>query len=57
MGGGGVLGVPWERNSWFDPFLFLLPPAALLQQISVLQPSHILDGASRLVSSQPARGC
>lgn len=53
VGGGGVLGVPWERNSWSDPFLFFLPPAAILQQISVLQPSHILDGASWLVASQP----
>lgn len=53
----GVLGVPWEGNCWSDPSPFLLPPAALLQQISVLQPSHILDGASRLVSSQSAWSC
>lgn len=48
MGSGGVLGLPWDRSSWSDSFLFFLPPAAVRQQISVLQPSHILDGASWL---------
>ncbi|NXM72359.1 SEN54 endonuclease, partial [Serilophus lunatus] len=46
----------WERPShlWDQAVTPLLRPdevtstAALLQQISVLQPSHILDGASRL---------
>uniref|UniRef100_A0A8C5X6M9 tRNA splicing endonuclease subunit 54 n=1 Tax=Malurus cyaneus samueli TaxID=2593467 RepID=A0A8C5X6M9_9PASS len=50
----------WKRPShlWDQAVTPLLrpeevtSPAALLQQISVLQPSHILDGASRLVFSQ-----
>lgn len=57
MGGsGGVLRLRWDRSSWSDSFLFFLPPAAVCQQISVLQPSHILDGASWLVPSQPVAG-
>ncbi|OXB76956.1 UNVERIFIED_CONTAM: hypothetical protein H355_014778 [Colinus virginianus] len=52
----------WRRppHLWDQAVTPLLQPeeatssAVVLQQISVLQPSHILDGASRLVSSQAA---
>ncbi|XP_039356923.1 tRNA-splicing endonuclease subunit Sen54 isoform X4 [Mauremys reevesii] len=44
----------WPSHLWDQPVTPLVKPdqvasaAAVLQQISVLQPSHILDGASRL---------